>query len=217
MLEALKMDVRRAAFHGIRQDAVEEFDDRRVIDGCRERGGRHLLFLGLDELDFAFVLGFDALEDLAELRLGRFEDFLEDIADRELTRDDREDVVAGDELHVLDDTHIRRVGHRHRQRAAVALEREHEILERHLAGDQLRDLWIHRELGEIHSGHLVLPRQHLGQLGLGDEAELHQIVPDARTVLLLLLERLVELLLGDQPLTHEQIANTNSSGGRCGH
>ena len=39
-----------------------------------------------------------------------------------------------------------------------------------------------------------------------DEAELDQVVADARAVLLLLLERLVELLSGDQPLTEEEVA-----------
>ena len=91
------------------------------------------------------------------------------------------------------------------------------MLRRELGRDQLRDAGIDLELREVDRGHAILARQHLGELGLLNEAELDQVVADASTVLPLLLERLVELLPGDEPLTHEEVTNTLCNGGWCDH
>ena len=89
------------------------------------------------------------------------------------------------------------------------------MLHREVGRDQLRDARIDLELREVDRRHAVLPRQHLGELGLLDEAELDQVVADARAVLLLLLERLVELLARDEPLADEEITEAHTGRG-CG-
>ena len=92
------------------------------------------------------------------------------------------------------------------------------MLQRHVARDHLDDLGVHLEPREIHRRHAVLPRQHLGDLGFLDEAELHQVVADPGAVGLLFLKRLVELLLGDQAFTNEEVADPITGGGRgCRH
>ena len=85
--------------------------------------------------------------------------------------------------------------------------------------NELHDLRIDFELGQVHGRHLVLPGQRLGELDLLDETELYEVVPDARAVLSLLLKGLVELVLGDEPLAEERITNSLGAvgGNRGGH
>ena len=50
-----------------------------------------------------------------------------------------------------------------------------------------------------------------------DEAELDEVVADPRAVLLLLLERLLQLLARDEPLADEEVTDSFGGGGWCGH
>src|SRR5207253_9632362 len=77
----------------------------------------------------------------------------------------------------------------------------------------LEDLRVDLEAGEVDGRHAVLPGQHLGDFGLLDEAELHQRVAQTHPRVLLLEERLLELILGDQPLPEEDF--TQPVGGGC--
>src|SRR3712207_1336206 len=76
-----------------------------------------------------------------------------------------------------------------------------------VTGDQLRDPRVELELRQVDGGHLVLPRQHLGELGLLDEAELYQVVAEARAAVLLLPEGLLELVSRDHALGDEKLAD----------
>src|SRR3712207_1383103 len=76
-----------------------------------------------------------------------------------------------------------------------------------VAGDELRDPGVELELGEVDGGHLVLPRQHLGELGLLDETELHQVVAEPGAAVLLLPEGLLELVPRDHALGDEELAD----------
>ena len=217
VLEALEVDVRRAALHRIREDGVDELDDRRILHLRGERRGGDVLLLLLDDLDVAFHVVDDG-QEVGDLRVGgALVQLLDRALERELAADDREDVVARDELQVLEDAEVRRVRHGDGERAAVALEGEDEVLDRQVGGDQLGDARVDLELRQVDRRHLVLPRQHLRELGLLDEAELDEVVADAGAVLLLLLERLVELLARDEPLADEEIAKAFGAGGWCGH
>ena len=82
-----------------------------------------------------------------------------------------------------------RVGHRDGERAAVALERKDEVLRRELGRDELDDPRIDLEPRQVDGRHAMLPRDELRELGLLDEAELHEVVAEARAALLLLLQR----------------------------
>src|SRR5688500_14495561 len=85
------------------------------------------------------------------------------------------------------------------------------MLDRELGRDELRDAGIDLELRQVDGRHAELPRQHARDLGLLDEAELDEVVADARAVLLLLQQRAVELLARDEPLTHEEVTDPLSS------
>ena len=88
------------------------------------------------------------------------------------------------------------------------------MLERKLAGNELGDARIDLEFREVDSGHLVLTRQHSGEVGFLDETELDQVVANACAVVSLLLESLIELFLCDQPFSQKQIADPWRFSGR---
>ena len=195
VLEALEVNVRRAALHGVGENGVDQLDDRRVLHLRLERRLRDLLFGLLDDLDVAASLGFELADGVHERRHLRFvasRRTILSISPRSVYSPDehREDVVARDELEILEHAEVRRIGHRDGERATVALERNDEVLLRQIRRDHLRDFRIDLESREIDGRHLVLLGQHLGELDLRNEAELDQVVADARAVLLLLLQRL---------------------------
>src|SRR3989304_1137154 len=66
VLEALEVDVARAALHGVREKRVDELHDRRVVHRRREGGRRHLLFLVLHDLEG--LVAAPALQVLEERR-----------------------------------------------------------------------------------------------------------------------------------------------------
>ena len=86
---------------------------------------------------------------------------------------------------------------------------------RQVGRDQLRDLRIDLETREVDRRHPVLAREHARQLDFLDEAELDEVVADARAVLFLLLKRAVQLLARDQPLAKEEITNALTRGLSC--
>jgi hypothetical protein len=75
------------------------------------------------------------------------------------------------------------------------------VLDRKLTGNELGDARIDLELRQVDSGHLVLAREHPGEVGFFNITELDQVIANARAVVSLLLKSLVELILGDQPFS----------------
>jgi hypothetical protein len=203
------MDVGSALLHGVRHDRVDKLDDGSLVD---ERagvvGGRFVLALeNLDVID-------DVREQVLHLRFARFVELLDGVAERELTGDDREDVQTRDELYVLQHAQMSGISQGNRQRSAVTFEGQHGVLEGKVARNELGDARIDLELGEVDGGHAVLARQHPGEVGFLDETELDEVVADTCTVVFLLLESLVQLVLGDQPFSQKQIANPRRICGR---
>jgi len=118
MLEGLDVNVRRAALHGVGEQAVDELHDRSVV-------GQVLfldvfVFLILDDLEILF-LRLDALEQALELRVRLLVVPVDRVAERVFAGDDREDVTAGDELDVFDRRDVVGVRDRDRERAAFPL------------------------------------------------------------------------------------------------
>ena len=199
--------------HRVGQEAVDELDDRRVVD--LRLGGRLVLQLR-DDLD-VLALPLHVLEDVLELLVVPLLVVpVDDRAERVLPREHREDVVARDELEVLDHPHVRRVGHRHRQRAPLALERQHHLLVGQVGGDQLEDLGVHLEARQVHRRHPVLPGQDLGDLQLGHQPELDEDVPEAMTAGALLREGLIALGARQQPLPDKHVSKPLGVGGHRG-
>ena len=102
-----QVDVGGAALDGLRDDLVDELDDRRVFGGLVQG----------DDLG-AFLAVLEGLRRLAD-------DVFEAVQARDqrgdvIRRRDRDaDLVAGHDRDVVDREHVRRVGHRHQQRALV--------------------------------------------------------------------------------------------------
>ena len=80
------------------------------------------------------------------------------------------------------------------------------MLHRHVGRHELDDLGVDLEAREIHRRHAILPGERLRDLGLLDEAELHETIaqPGARGALLR--ERLIQLLPRDQPFADKKVA-----------
>src|SRR5690606_2572745 len=167
----LDVDVGSAAHHGVGQDAVDELDDGRVVDLRLERGEADFFFLGLEDLD---VLGLDLLEQLLEPLVRRFVVLLELLAERELARDDRLDVVPRDELEVIQRTGIRRVHHRDGERTPDATERQDAVFEGDVRRNEPDDPGVDDDLLEVDGGNAVQARDGAYQLLFRDEAELDQ-------------------------------------------
>ncbi len=193
VLEALEVDVGGAALDRVREDRVDQLDDRRVVDLRRQRGRRDILFLLFHHLDVARL--HELLEEGRHRRIAGIVVLLDHPAERDLARDDREDVVPRDELEILEDPEVRGIGHRHRQRAPFSLEREDEVLGRDVGGNELDDARIDLELRQVDGREPSGARDDLGELELLDRADLYEIVGDAEVVGLPLTNCAVDLLL----------------------
>ena len=97
------------------------------------------------------------------------------------------------------------IGHRDREGAAVALEGEHEVLRRHLTGDEARDAGIDFEVREVDGGHAILSREGPRQVGLFYEPERDEVVAQAYAVLALFLQRQIQLFTRNEPFTNENV------------
>ena len=115
LLVRLDVDVARALLDGVEEDHVDEADDGRVLARLLE----------LEEVDVVVVAGeldlllVEARHHLV-VRGAGVVILLDRAVDCRLARDDGLDVVAGQELEVVDRVEVRRVGHRHDERVARA-------------------------------------------------------------------------------------------------
>ena len=201
------MDVGGALLDGVEEDEVDELDDRRV-------GGALLQVVDVGDAALVVLDGDLVLvEPLHHLvvrgaLLGVV--LLERLLDGLLAGDDDLDVVAGEELDVVDGVDVRRVAHRHDQRGAGAVHRDALVLLRHFLGDELHHLGVDVEFLQVDRGNAVLLGEEVGELGLLDEAELGEVVADPAARLLLLVLRFLQLLQRDQVLADQQLAETSS-------
>ena len=135
----------------------------------------------------------------------------------ELARDDREEVEARDELEVFEEAEVTGVGHGDRESTTLTFQGQYHTLGRHVGRDQLEDLGVDFEPGKIDGGHAMLPRQDLGDLDFGDEAQLHQHEPEPVFRGLLLYLRLGELLPGKETFPEKHFTELiGATSGRCG-
>src|SRR5690606_7900556 len=101
LLVALEVDVRRAAGDCVIEDAVDELDDRSVLDlGLERPDAQLLLFLLRDQLDVALLV--ELLEEVLHPLLDHVVLPLYHLPQGELPRDHWFDLEAGDELQVVD-------------------------------------------------------------------------------------------------------------------
>src|SRR5215211_2917655 len=133
---------------------------------------------------------------------------LDEVAEREFPGENRVDVVTRDELEIVDDRDVARIGHRDGERATVAFERQDQMLRREIARDELDDPRIHLESREVDRRHTVLSRDELRELVLVDVPQLDQTVAEPVAALRLLLQGARELLLRDGSFADEDLADS---------
>ena len=191
-----------------------KLDHRRVFD-LRLGGGLFLLLL--DDLDI-LARRLHVLEQVLQtLIIGAGIVLFDERAQRVLAGDDREEVEPGDELEIFEEAEIAGIGHGDGERAALALERQHDTLGGHVGRDQLEDLGVDLEAGKVDGRHAILPRQHLGNLQLRDQPQLDQDVAQAVFRRLLLGQCLGKLLPGKHPVAKQHFAKPiGAASGRCG-
>ena len=131
--------------HGIDEDGVDELDDGCFINLRRQHTGVLGVFLGLKDFDIVFLSRRDVLQQRLHVDFIRFVVLLDRRTHRILARQHGNDIVARDELEIVDHRHGGRIGDGHRQLSSVALERQHRVLRRQLGRDQLQQAGIHLE------------------------------------------------------------------------
>jgi hypothetical protein len=107
------------------------------------------------------------------------------------------DVVAGDELEIVDGEDVGRIGDGHYQGRAGAVDRHHPMPQGHVLGYQRDDLGVDVELRQVDGRHAVLLGQKLGQILLGDCPSLDKSIPQSVTRLSALFLCALELLRRD--------------------
>ena len=161
--------------------------------------------------------------------LGRAVGLLDARQDGAFRSHDRLDVEAGHELDVVHGEDVRGIDHGDGERRAHAAQRKNLVALGGLKRNQLDDGRVNFEIRKIDGGNAVLAREEIGDIFVGQEAELHQGGAQAAVLLLLHLRRLFQLLWGDdllfdekitQPLRHTQISyprRWNDASHLCGH
>jgi hypothetical protein len=171
---------------------------RMMLTGRLERVDVEL-FLFLENLQrLGFGLG-HLVHDLLQLErvLGAVV-LLDRLADGDLAGHHGLDVVPGHELDVVHGEDVRRVRHADGQRGAGAVDRQDEVLLRHLGGNEVDHRLVDLEVPQVDRRHAVLLGQELGDVVFLDVTQLDQVEPDLFAVVSLRLEGFVELVLSDQ-------------------
>ena len=127
--------------------------------------------------------------------------------DRLFRGDDGLDVVAGEELDVVEREDVRRVARGEDQRGPGAVHRDHVVLDRDFFGDQLDHGAVDLELVEVDRGHAVLLGDEVGELGLVEQTDLRDLRAEPVARALRLCARLAQLLLGQQILLDQELAD----------
>jgi hypothetical protein len=100
------------------------------------------------------------------------------------------------------------VGHRERQRAADALDRQHLVLLGDVGRDEAQGLRVDVDVRQRDGGNAVLPREEADQLLFGEGALTDQDGAELVRLAPLVTKRLAQLRVGDEPLGDEEVAQT---------
>ena len=209
------MDVAGAALHRIAQNDVHKLDDRSFVSRLLQfRQAQFLLFTL--QFDVFFVQLRHRLHHRFEVFfLGRSVGLINPRENRTLRGYDRFDIEPGHELDVVHGEDVRRIDHGDGERCAHAAQRKDLVTLRGFERNQLDDGGINFEIRKVDGGHAILARKEVGDVFIGQKAELHQRRPQPAALLLLNFGRLFQLLWCDdflfyekitQPLRHTQIS-----------
>ena len=117
---------------------------------------------------------------------------------------------TGDERNVIARLDVGWIRHRQRQRRTTSRDRNDLVPERCLHRNEADDLRIEIELSQLDGRHAVLPAQSERDIFIAEHAEADERRAEAAAARALMVQRDVELCLGDAPLAEQQLTETNS-------
>ena len=126
--------------------------------------------------------------------------------ERLATGDDEPRLAVERAAHVLDHEVVRRIGDRDDRQALLKADGKNGVQARLLDRQQLHRRGIDRGRVELHELQALLASEQPAEVVLGDEPALEQHLAEALATLHAVLERLLELLLGEQALAKDQRA-----------
>jgi hypothetical protein len=204
VLVGLEVDVARAAADGVDEGLVDHLDDRGLVGFGLELGEVVVVLVRLDDVDGRVVGQGDVLDDLLDPQgIGGAVVFVDGVDDPGLGGDDRLDAEAGPEADVLDDLEVGRVDHGQGQEGPDAVDGHDHVFLGHVRGDEADDLGVDLELVEVDVRVAELAAQGLGDVLLGQVAELDERGPDGQAVLLLEFEGGAQLIGREDLLSEE--------------
>ena len=164
-----------------------------------------------------FVVAGKVLHHLVEFldALHRAVELVDGFADGGFGGDHRLDVEAGHELDVVHGEDVGRIGHRDGEGGADARERDDLVAN----GGFLRDELDHGRIDfikfQIDGRNAVLAGKNGGNVVIADEAQLDQAGAQPAAILLLVLERLLQLIRRDQAVFDQNFAKARRHRYSC--
>src|SRR5208337_4487961 len=203
----LDMNVASAPLHSVPEDDVDQLDHGSFVGSFLQLRQLHLLFFRL-QFDVAIVhllhrlhYGFEVFFFLFGTAVGFF-----DARENGAFRSDYWlDVEASHELDIVHRKDVGRINHCDGEGRAYATQRKDLVSLRGFKRNQLDDGGIDFKVREVDGGNAILPGEKIGDVLIGEEAELHQSGAQAAILLLLGLSRLFQLLWGNDLLFDEKV------------
>ncbi len=205
LLVGLDVNVAGGALHRVGEDQVHQLDDGRFLGGPLQFAGGKRVFIACLQLDVGIAL--------ADVRHHLFQVFLVGVAvglvdalkNRRFRSHHRLDVEAGHELDVVHGEHVGGIHHGDGERGADPAEGQDLIAARGFRRNQLHHRGIDVEIREIDGRNAVLPGEEVGDVFVGNVAQLHQHGTQPRAIPLLLRQRAIQLFLRDDLLFDQKI------------
>jgi hypothetical protein len=213
VLVGLDVDVRGAHLHGVLEQALQQLDHRRIGD----------LVAGAELRHVEVTLG----QFLAQL-LGQVADLLRAPVHRiegaqqvRLAHHGRIHRPPQQARHLVEGEDVRGVGHAHQVAVSLLGQRYAAETPRRRLGQAVDQVTVEAVMAQIHQRDGELARQQIEQGLLVDEAHLDERAAQLVPGLLLGAKGLLQLLVGDDAVLHQQIAQADllarSVGGRHAH
>ncbi len=207
LLIGLDVDVGGLALDGVGEDEVDQPDDGGLL-GLRLQFGHVHGLIVLQHLHRGVLRRGQVVHDLFQLHgVVGAEVFVEGADDGHVGGHHGLDVVAGEELEVVEGEDVGGVGHGHGQGGPEFGYGDDLVFTAVFRRDELDDVVVNLQVVEVHGGDGVLLGKDLGDVLLGDMPQFDQVLSDLPSRLFLLFEGFVQLFLGNEFRLEEQVAN----------
>src|SRR5215472_11433392 len=209
-LVGLNVNVARAALDGIRQNQVDELDDRSFFGSFFERRRIELRLLRR-QLQFLVLFGqvFHQVGEFLGVGGCASVEPCDGIPNRRFGRHHGFHVETGYELDVVHGENVRGIRHGNGENGTDAGERNDLITRGGVLGNQLDNVGIDFVILQVDRGYAVLAREHAGDVVIADEAHSGQAASQFAPIGALELESFLELVLCDETFFYQYFAKTD--------